>query len=132
MAHTSPEFSKVFPNFQARKFVSPKNFRTIAVKSGKTPNLSHLTDGAYASAQNPARPIAPGTLALKFFTSKIFWIEISRAEKISARNLKIRKYFGLKFENPKKSGAKVGKKGVSSATDSLPRRRPARIESPGI
>jgi len=82
--------------------VSPKNFRTIAAKSGKTPNLTHRSDGAHASEQIPARPIGPGTLALKFFLPKIFRVESSRAEKFPARNLKILKNFGLKVENSKK------------------------------
>jgi len=43
-----------------------------------------------------------GSLALKFRPPGFFRIEISRAEKFSARNLKNRKNFGLKVENSKK------------------------------
>jgi len=84
------------------KIENPKNFRTIAAKSGKTPNLSHITDGAYVPAQIPVRPIEPGMLALKFRPPVFFRIESSRAKKIPARNFKIRKNFGLKVENSKK------------------------------
>jgi len=88
--------------FLARKFVSPKNFRAIAAKPGKPPKFSHFTDGAHAPAEIPARPIEPGTLALKFLPPNFFWIESSRAEKFSARKLKNRKIFGLKVEKSKK------------------------------
>jgi hypothetical protein len=79
----------------------PKIFRTIAQKPGKTPDFPHSTDEAFGPRQKPARPIAPGTLALKFLQPKIFRFESSRAEKISARNLKIRKIFRSKVENSK-------------------------------
>jgi hypothetical protein len=73
------------------------------VKSGKIPVHSPLADGAHEPVYIPARPIEPVTLALKSRPPKFFWFESFRAEKISARNLKILK----------KVGAKVGKKGVN-------------------
>jgi hypothetical protein len=89
----------------------PKNFRTIAAKSGKTPVFHTTSDEAHDPAQNPARPIAPGTLALKFFPSRFFRLESTRAEKISARNFKIRKIFRSKVENSKKIWRESWKKG---------------------
>jgi hypothetical protein len=105
-----PRISKSSPKVSARKSVRPKIFRTIAAKSGKTPGFAHITDGAHAPAQNPARPIEPGSLALKFLPRKIFRIESSRAEKFSARNLKILKIFGLKVEKSKKFPVESWKK----------------------
>jgi len=97
-----PHFFQIPGFFPAQKSVRPKNFRTIAAKSGKTPNLTHRSDGAHAPAHLPVRPIEPGTLVLKFLPRKIFRVESSRAEKFPARNLKILKNFGLKVENSKK------------------------------
>jgi len=80
----------------------PKNSRPITAKPGKTLKFPHITDGAREPAYLPARPIEPGSLALKFRPPNFFRIESSRAEKFSARNLKILKIFGLKVENSKK------------------------------
>jgi len=93
-----------------QKSVRPKNFRTIAAKSGKTPGFTHLTDGVHTPPHIPARPIEPGTPALKFFPPGFFWIENSRAGKFLARNLKNRKNFGLKVEKSKKSWRESWKK----------------------
>jgi hypothetical protein len=55
----------------------------------------------------------PDFFAAKVFPAKILRLEILKTEKFSGRKLK----------NQKKSGAKVGKNVVSSATNSLLRRK---------
>jgi hypothetical protein len=90
--------------------VNAKNSRPITAKPGKTLKFPHITDGAREPAYLPARPIAPGTHALKFFPPGFFWIESSRAEKNPARNLKNRKFFRSKVENSKKSWRESWKK----------------------
>lgn len=57
--------------------------------------------------------VRPDFFAAKFFLYRFFQFEILKTEKFSGWKLKI----------PKKSGAKVGKKGVSSVTNSRFRRK---------
>ena len=108
---TSPVFTKILPHFPVRKSVRPKIFRTIAAKSGKTPVFFYRSDGVHTPPHIPARPIEPGTPALKFRPQNFFLIESCRAENFLARNLKNRKNFGLKVENFKKSWRESWKKG---------------------
>jgi hypothetical protein len=101
---TTPFFrpeSSCVPNFSGRSQRNPE----------KHPLIHKYTDGAHDPACIPARPIAPGTLALKLRQPKIFRAESSRAEKFSVRNFKNRKIFGLKVENSKKIRRESWKKG---------------------
>jgi hypothetical protein len=69
----------IFPQnpgfFPAQTSVCPKNFWTIAAKSGKISGFSFGSDGVHAPVHIPARPIVPGTHALKFFPRTFFLFE---------------------------------------------------------
>lgn len=67
----------------AQKFPGLKKIRPIREKPGKVSCILHFIDGAQEPLPVSARPIEPGTLALKCRQSKIFRPEIFRAEKNS-------------------------------------------------
>jgi len=90
--------------------MSPKNFRTISAKSGKTSDFRYLTDGAPVPVHILVQPITFSLYGLKFFRPNFFGFEISRTKKISARNLKNRKIFGVKVEKCKKIRREIWKK----------------------
>jgi len=93
---------------------APKNFKKIAANAGKTAHCCRLYDEGSAGIPKWIRPIISRLHGLKFFPAKNFWFESLWAGFFSARNLK----------KEKKVGAKVGKKDVSSSTNSLLRREP--------
>jgi hypothetical protein len=127
-----PDSPITTPFFPALTFMSPENSRTIACETRKNAHDVSPTDGAHEPASIPARPIAPGTLALKFRQPKFFWFESSRAEKFSARNLKNQKIVGLKVENSKKNWRESWKKRCQLDNQLTPCRKSTVPRSYGI
>jgi hypothetical protein len=97
-----PGFPPLATPFPGPEVLASQKFPADHRETRKNTHDVSPTDGAREPAYLPARPIAPGTLALKFRQPKFFWIESSRAEKNPARNLKNRKIFRSKVENSKK------------------------------